>query len=93
MFNILLVILIIILLIFFSWLSSFFFGAPFQPSSNKAVEEIIKLADIKKDVIKRDESDMNRSVGALKKAPDAILVDTTKLSIDEVVEKILAYIK
>jgi cyclopropane fatty-acyl-phospholipid synthase-like methyltransferase len=48
MFNLLLIILIIILLIFFFWLSSFFFGAPFQPSSNKAVEEIIKLAEIKK---------------------------------------------
>ena len=53
----------------------------------------VDLADIKKDVVMRDESDMNRSVGALKKAPDAILVDTTRLSIDEVVDKILAYIK
>lgn len=53
----------------------------------------VDLADIKKDVIVRDESDMNRSVGALKKADDAILIDTTKLSIDGVVGKILAYIK
>lgn len=54
--------------------------------------QAVDLADVKKDVITRDESDMNRSVGALKKAPDAILVDTTKLSINEVVKEILAYI-
>jgi len=49
--------------------------------------------DIKKDVMVRDESDMKRSVGALKKAEDAVLIDTTNLSIDGVVEKILSYIK
>ncbi len=55
--------------------------------------EKVNFEDIKKDVIERDESDMKRSVGALKKASDAILVDTTDLSIDGVVEKLLAYIK
>ena len=58
-----------------------------------AAGQMVDLADIKKDVIMRDESDMKRSFGALRKAPDAILVDTTKLSINEVVEKILSYIK
>lgn len=52
----------------------------------------VSLDEIKKDVVTRDESDMNRSVGALKKAPDAISVDTTSLSIDEVVEKLISYI-
>jgi cytidylate kinase len=55
--------------------------------------QTVDLAVIKKDVMVRDESDMNRPVGALKKAPDAILIDTTKLSISETVEKILSYIK
>ncbi len=55
--------------------------------------QTVDLASIKRDVIARDESDMNRSVGALKKSPDAILIDTTKLSVDGVVKKILAYIK
>jgi len=53
----------------------------------------INLDEIRRDVVVRDESDMKREVGALKKAKDAILVDTTNLSIDEVVEKILSYIK
>jgi len=52
----------------------------------------VDLEDIKKDVILRDESDMNRSVGALKKAPGAISIDTTKLSIDEVVARLLSFI-
>lgn len=37
---------------------------------------------------KRDEMDRNKKVGALKKADDAIVVDSSNLSIDEVVEKI-----
>ena len=53
----------------------------------------VEFEEIKKDVIARDESDMTRSVGALKRASDAITIDTTKLSIDEVVAKILSYIK
>lgn len=48
---------------------------------------------IKKEIIERDSSDINRTVGALKKAEDAIYIDTTDLSIDEVVEKIASYIK
>jgi CMP/dCMP kinase len=53
----------------------------------------VRLEDIKKDVVVRDESDMKREVGALKKAADAVLVDTTELTIDEVVAKLLSYIK
>jgi len=53
----------------------------------------VGLKSIEKDVAARDESDMKRSVGALKVADDAIVIDTTDLSIDEVVEKILSYIK
>lgn len=53
----------------------------------------IKLEDIKNDVIARDESDMKRAVGALKVAADAVVVDTTNLSIGQVVDKVLAYIR
>ena len=55
--------------------------------------EKISLERIKKDVVERDMSDMNRNVGALKKADGAIVIDTTKLSIDGVVEKLLSCIK
>lgn len=55
--------------------------------------QAVSLGDIRQDVVTRDESDMKRSVGALKKAPDAIIVDTTDLSIDGTAEKLLSYIK
>lgn len=44
--------------------------------------------EILKDIIERDNRDMNREISPLKKADDAILLDTTSLSIEEVVEKI-----
>jgi CMP/dCMP kinase len=50
------------------------------------------VKEVKEDIMARDESDMTRSVGALKKADDAIFIDTTELSADEVAEKILAYV-
>lgn len=48
---------------------------------------------IKKDIIERDKSDVNRSVGALRQAEDAIYIDTTNLSIEEVVSRIKSYLK
>ena len=56
------------------------------------LDKNIGLDGIKKDVLARDESDKKRSVGALRKADDAIFVDTTKLSIDEVVEVLFSHI-
>jgi cytidylate kinase len=53
----------------------------------------VGLEEIKKDVISRDESDIKRSVGALKVADGAIVIDTTRLSIDEVVDKVVSYIR
>jgi cytidylate kinase len=49
--------------------------------------------EIRQAILKRDQSDENRAVGPLKPADDAIIVDTTGLSIDEVVEKLIAYVK
>jgi len=48
MIDFLLILVIILLLIFALWISSCFFGAPFQPSSNKAMKEMLKLAKIKR---------------------------------------------
>jgi len=53
----------------------------------------VKLDDIEKDVTARDESDFKREVGPLRKADDAVVLDTTGLTIEEVVEKILSFIK
>jgi len=51
------------------------------------------LRQIKKAIEQRDKSDENRVVGPLKPADDAIVIDTTDLSIEGVVEKILDCIK
>ena len=42
---------------------------------------------------KRDENDINKEFGALKKAEDAIYIDATKMTINEVVSKIKKIIK
>ena len=49
----------------------------------------ITIEEVKKDVAFRDKSDAERSVGPLKKADDAILIDTTRLTIPQVVVRIL----
>lgn len=48
---------------------------------------------IKEDITKRDYRDMNRAFAPLKKADDAVEIDTSVLTIDEVVDKILQLIK
>lgn len=44
------------------------------------------LAEIEKDIIDRDYRDMTREISPLKQAEDAVLVDTSDLDIDGVVE-------
>jgi cytidylate kinase len=51
------------------------------------------VEQIQKAIEERDKSDENRTVGPLRPAEDAIVVDTTGLSIEEVVEKLLGYVK
>ena len=51
------------------------------------------LDEIKKDVITRDKSDMTRAVGPLKKADDAMIIDTTDMAINEVVDKLLSVVR
>jgi len=46
------------------------------------------LEEIQRAIEERDKSDRDREVGPLKPAGDAIVIDTTKLSIEEVVEKL-----
>ncbi len=50
------------------------------------------LDELRRAIESRDRSDESRAVGPLKPAPDAICVDTTRLTIDEVVECLLGHI-
>ena len=49
-----------------------------------------ELSRIEDDIIERDRQDMNRAIAPLKQAPDAVLVDSTEMSIDEVVDAVIA---
>lgn len=49
----------------------------------------VNLTDIQHDIAARDKADMEREISPLVKADDAVLLDTTGLTIDEVVAKIL----
>ena len=46
------------------------------------------LTEIEKDIIDRDYRDMNRETSPLKQAEDAVLVDSSEMNIDKVVEAI-----
>lgn len=46
---------------------------------------------IKEDIKERDARDMNREIAPLKKAEDAILVDSSEMTIEQVVETICGY--
>ncbi|MCR5691138.1 MAG: (d)CMP kinase, partial [Eubacterium sp.] len=47
------------------------------------------LNEIEKDIIARDEQDMNREIAPLKQAEDAILVDSSYMTIEQVVDRII----
>lgn len=77
----------------------FYLDADADERSRRRHKELIEsgqevdLDSIKEDVLARDNSDFTRPVGPLVKSEDAIVVDTTGFSIEEVVNKILSYIK
>ena len=47
------------------------------------------LEEIEKDIIERDHNDMTRAESPLVQAPDAILVDTSYMTIEEVADRIM----
>lgn len=55
--------------------------------------ESCDLSKIEADIIERDERDMNREISPLRQAEDAILVDSSDMTIEEVVQTIVALIK
>jgi CMP/dCMP kinase len=78
----------------------FFLDARFEERVNRRYKElkVSKLKDITvnnvaRDLCNRDTIDSTRKIAPLKKAKDAIYVDTTNLSINEVVNLLLKHIK
>ena len=62
---------------------------------NDFVEQGINtnLEMVKNDLIRRDESDKNRTASPLKRALDARILDTTRISIEDGVTQILLWVK
>ena len=58
-----------------------------KKNSTETFEQVLE------EVIKRDEQDMNRPVEPLRQAEDAVLVDSTNLTFDEVVDTILRIVE
>jgi len=55
--------------------------------------EACDLESIAHDIRERDERDMTREIAPLKQAEDAVLVDSSDMTIQEVVDKICSYCK
>lgn len=51
--------------------------------------ETCNLAEIEKDIIERDERDMTRKESPLRQAEDAILVDSSNMTIEDVIQTII----
>jgi len=75
--------------------NKFFLDAQPEERARRRVEQLREkgveadLAEILAMTIERDKNDSQRAIAPLKKADDATLIDTTTISIDEVVREIL----
>jgi cytidylate kinase len=58
----------------------------------KCLGQEIAVDDVNKDLANRDRIDSSREFAPLKKADDAVYIDTTRMTIEEVAEKLLLYI-
>lgn len=63
----------------------------YQELTEKGI--VCDLKEIEDDIKERDLRDMTRKVAPLKQAKDAILVDSSDMTVEEVVEKIISYCK
>ncbi len=77
----------------------FYLDARFDERAKRRYKELremdqkISPDEVKEDVHRRDHSDKTRKVAPLKRADDAIYIDTTKMSVEEVVERIVSIAK
>ncbi|CAK4068801.1 MULTISPECIES: (d)CMP kinase [Vibrio] len=76
-----------------------FLDASAEERANRRLKQLqgkgldVKFDDLLCEIQERDDRDRNRPVAPLRPAEDALLLDSTVMSIDEVVEKALQYIE
>lgn len=75
----------------------FFLTADKEERARRRLHDIndsnITFEDVLKDIIRRDEYDSSRKITPLKKADDAILVDSTNLNEDEVIDLMIKHLE
>lgn len=77
----------------------FYLDADFQERAGRRFKELeaqgkkVDESRLKEELSRRDHRDLTRKAGALKKAPDAVYIDSTSLSVEQVVEKMLSVIR
>jgi cytidylate kinase len=72
-----------------------YFTAEIEVRAKRRYEQLIKngsepkLEDIRKSLEDRDEKDINRDISPLKAAKDAVIIDSTQLNVESILDKIL----
>jgi CMP/dCMP kinase len=79
--------------------AKFFLTASVEERAGRRYRELIargfnpKLDEVEREMRERDARDTERPVAPLRQAPDAVLVDSTSLSIDDVVDAIVQRVR
>jgi len=79
--------------------NKFYLDANIDERSRRRAEELrdkgndIDVDKLKVELAERDNKDLTRSVGPLRKADDAVFIDSTHLTIDEVIDEMIKHIK
>lgn len=77
----------------------FFLNASLRERAKRRYKELcskgyeVDIKQLEKDIALRDEMDSNREIAPLIKVPEAIEIDTTELTPEQVADKIVEYIK
>ncbi len=75
----------------------FFLSADLKTRARRRYQELGESAGslerVEKDMARRDGNDTNRALAPLMPAPDAVRIDSTELTVDAVVEKMMAVIR
>ncbi|WZL74942.1 (d)CMP kinase [Clostridiaceae bacterium 35-E11] len=77
----------------------FYLTASIEERAKRRFDEFVSkgfsvtFQEVRKEIINRDKTDMEREFAPLRKSKDAIIIDTTGKSINEVIQEILSYLK
>ena len=77
----------------------FYLDASLEERTRRRREELktqgkkVDEAVLREEIWQRDQKDFTRAVGPLKRAADAVLIDSTRLSIDEVIKTMMEFIQ